>query len=193
MGGYMNEQYINKHAKTISVVVRICLLFIPSVVYLSANAQAPAITSFTPTSGCSGSLPLVTVTGTHLSGTTVVKFNGTSAASFTNVNDTTVTATPAAGTTTGTITLTTAGGTATSSQTFTVNNPGTITPYFRVNSGSWQSITLASLCQGGHLEFGSQSSAQGTAGTWTISGPNGFYSYARDTTISNLQSVNSGT
>ena len=190
----MKEQYIKEHSKISSVIVRVCLFLVLSVTYLEVNAQGtPTITSFTPTSGCSGSLPLVTITGTNLTGTTSVKFNGTAAASFTNVNSTTVTATPASGTTTGTISLTTAGGTATSSQTFTVNNPGIITPYLDFNNVGWQSTTSAPMCQGGFIEFGSQSSAQGTSGTWTISGPNGFYSYARDTMLNDLQPINSGT
>jgi hypothetical protein len=87
----------------------------------------PTISSFTPTSGCAGSLPLVTITGTNFTGVTSVLFNGTAVASYSVVNATTITATPAAGTTSGMITVTTAAGTATSGSAFTVN-PAPTTP-----------------------------------------------------------------
>ena len=77
----------------------------------------PRITSFTPTSGAVGDG--VTITGTTFTGTTSVKFNGTSAP-FTFNSDTQITASVPAGATTGPISVTTPGGTATSASNFTV-------------------------------------------------------------------------
>ncbi|MDQ2769052.1 MAG: FG-GAP-like repeat-containing protein [Bacteroidota bacterium] len=88
------------------------------------QAPAPAITSFTPTSGLVGTS--VVITGTGFTGTTAVAFNGT-AATFVVNSATQITATVAAGSTTGTIAVTTPGGTATSTGTFTVIVPLNVT------------------------------------------------------------------
>jgi hypothetical protein len=77
----------------------------------------PSVTSIEPGSGVVGEM--VTITGTGLSGTTAVAFNGTSAVTFLVNSDTQIDATVPAGATTGTVAVTTPGGTATSS-TFTV-------------------------------------------------------------------------
>jgi len=77
----------------------------------------PMLTSFTPSSGAVGTL--VTLTGLNLSGTTDVKFNGTSAA-FTPISATQVKATVPAGATTGPIAVTNALGTGTTAVKFTV-------------------------------------------------------------------------
>jgi len=78
----------------------------------------PTAKTFTPTSGPVGTL--VTITGTGLTQTTLVEFNGKSA-SFTVVSDTEITATVPTGATTGKIEVTTQGGSVTSSSKFTVN------------------------------------------------------------------------
>ena len=78
----------------------------------------PTITSFAPTTGSAGTA--VVITGTSLTGTSSVRFNGTAATSFTVNSATQVTATAPAGVTTGPISLTTPGGTATSATNFTV-------------------------------------------------------------------------
>jgi ABC-type transport system substrate-binding protein len=85
-------------------------------VWLKPTAAAPAVTSFTPTQGTTGTS--VTITGTGLTGTTGVSFDGTAAASFSVVSDTQVTATVASGTQTGPITVTGPGGSATSTTVF---------------------------------------------------------------------------
>ena len=68
----------------------------------------PIISSFTPTSGNSGTV--VTINGVNFTGTTAVHFNGTSA-NFTFGNDTQLTATVPAGATTGPISVTNGFGT----------------------------------------------------------------------------------
>ena len=81
------------------------------------GASAPTISGFSPSSAVIGAT--VTINGSHFTGVTGVRFNGSSA-SFVFVNDGRVTATVPTGATTGRITLTTPGGTATSSSNFTV-------------------------------------------------------------------------
>jgi uncharacterized repeat protein (TIGR03803 family) len=78
----------------------------------------PKITTFSPPSGPIGTL--VTITGTGLTQTTKVTFNGVSAA-FTVDSDSQLTATVPTGATTGKIVVTTKGGSAVSSTSFTVN------------------------------------------------------------------------
>jgi outer membrane protein assembly factor BamB len=82
---------------------------------------APIVSSFTPASGPVGTT--VTITGTHLSGSTTVSVNGAAVSSFTVVSDTQIAAVIAAGTTSGPISVTTPGGTATSSSNFAVTVP----------------------------------------------------------------------
>jgi hypothetical protein len=77
----------------------------------------PTISSFSPTSGPVGTL--VTINGTNFTGTTSVKFAGTTAP-FTVNSSTRIGATVPAGAATGRISVTTPGGTATSSTPFTV-------------------------------------------------------------------------
>jgi hypothetical protein len=78
---------------------------------------APTVSSFTPTSGITGAA--VTVTGTHFSGASAVKFNG-KAANFNIVSDTQINAKVPNGASTGKIAVTTAAGTGTSASNFTV-------------------------------------------------------------------------
>jgi hypothetical protein len=82
---------------------------------------APAITSFTPTSGTAGDT--VTVTGTNLAGTTEVTFNGVASTSVPVVSGTSVQAVVPASAGTGPIRITTPGGTAVTSTNFTCTTP----------------------------------------------------------------------
>ncbi len=82
----------------------------------------PAITSFNPGSGPTGTP--VAITGSNFSGATAVAFNGKAASSFVVNNATQITAVVASGTTSGKITVTTPGGTATSAGSFTVTSSG---------------------------------------------------------------------
>ncbi|HEX8329620.1 MAG TPA: CARDB domain-containing protein [Hymenobacter sp.] len=83
----------------------------------------PTISSFTPATGASGTT--VTITGTNLTGTSSVRFNGTGA-SFSAVTGTSVTAVVPAGATTGPLSLTTPDGTATSASSFVLDTPPTL-------------------------------------------------------------------
>ncbi|MHB1462728.1 MAG: beta strand repeat-containing protein, partial [Armatimonadota bacterium] len=80
--------------------------------------QLPTITSFTPTNGNVGIT--VTITGTNLTGTTEVIFNGLAAAAYTVDSDTSITVTVPDEATSGKIMVTTPGGTATSATDFYV-------------------------------------------------------------------------
>jgi len=79
---------------------------------------SPTITSFSPTSGPSGTA--VTIEGTNFTGTTAVRFGGTASGSFTVVTSTRLTAVVPSGARTGPITVTNANGTGTSATDFTV-------------------------------------------------------------------------
>jgi hypothetical protein len=81
-------------------------------------STSASITSFTPLTGPVGTS--VTLTGTHLTGATAVRFNGTPANTFNVVSATQVTATVPSGAATGAITIKSPAGTATSSGSFTV-------------------------------------------------------------------------
>ena len=81
----------------------------------------PVITTLFPVAGEAGSL--VTINGSHLTGTTGVQFNGTTS-TFTFINDTQVTATVPVGATSGACTLSATGGKATSPSSFIVTVPG---------------------------------------------------------------------
>jgi len=91
---------------------------------------SPTITSFTPTSGYSGTS--VVITGTNFSGTTAVTFGGSNVASFTVDNATQITATVGAGTS-GVVSVTTPNGTGVSSNNFTYNG------YITNANGNWNS------------------------------------------------------
>ena len=80
----------------------------------------PTITSFAPTSGEVGDT--VVITGTSLTGTTAVSFNGTAAPAFTVDSATQVTATVPAAASTGPISLTTPAGTKASTTNFVVQH-----------------------------------------------------------------------
>ncbi|MFD2034678.1 T9SS type A sorting domain-containing protein [Belliella marina] len=67
--------------------------------------------------------------------------------------------------------------------------PTAITPYLRVNGAAWQRSANASVTVGDSMQFGPQP-AQG--GSWSWSGPNGFSAFAREVTISNIQSHQTG-
>ncbi|MBN1368448.1 MAG: IPT/TIG domain-containing protein [Dehalococcoidales bacterium] len=85
------------------------------------NAPAPTITSFTPTSGGSGDS--IVITGTNLTGTTMVSFGGTAAATFSVNSNTQITAVLGNGSS-GAITVETSGGIS-AKDGFTYSSPAT--------------------------------------------------------------------
>ena len=93
----------------------------------------PKIISFTPGSGPVGSG--VTISGENFTGTTVVRFNGVSAA-FTVNSATQISATVPAGATTGPLSVTTPGGTATTVGGFSVVTAAPVISSFNPTSGS---------------------------------------------------------
>ena len=95
---------------------------------------APAISSFTPTSGPVGTS--VRVNGANFGGTTAVAFNGTSAPGFVvDTAGTSLTVAVPTGATTGRVTVTTAGGTAVSATDFTVAAAAPTITSFSPSSG----------------------------------------------------------
>jgi hypothetical protein len=83
-----------------------------------SSSNPPTITSFTPTSGSSGTS--VVITGKAFDDASSVQFNGSDASSFTVNSSTKITATVPDQASTGPISVTTPGGTGTSSSTFAV-------------------------------------------------------------------------
>jgi len=129
---------------------------------VNAPPAPPTITSFSPTSGPVGTN--VTITGTNFTGTTGVKFAGTSA-SFTVASDTTLTAGVPSGALTGTISVTAPGGTATSANTFTVTPPAPTISSFTPASGpvgTKVTITGTNFAGTTRVTFG------GTSATFTV-------------------------
>ncbi len=88
-------------------------------------ANAPTITSFSPTSGMASGSPMDTVhiTGTNLTWVSGLKFNGTSAWALSLDSDTHITTIVPVGATTGKITVDSAAGTGTSADDFVILDP----------------------------------------------------------------------
>jgi hypothetical protein len=90
---------------------------------LVATAAGPCITSFTPTTGNSGTV--VTLTGAGFTGATAVTFGGVAATTFSATSNTELTATVPAAAVTGPIVVTTPAGSGTSATNFTVTTTTT--------------------------------------------------------------------
>ncbi|MEO5974866.1 MAG: IPT/TIG domain-containing protein [Ilumatobacteraceae bacterium] len=125
---------------------------------------APTITGFSSSSGPAAGGTTVTITGTNLSGTTSVTFDGTAGTSISNVSATSVTViTPAHAAGPVNVVLSTVGGTATATNGFTFIAPPTITTVApssgSTNGGTTVTITGTNLTGTSSVTFG------GLAGT----------------------------
>lgn len=130
----------------------------------STPVAAPTITSFTPTTGPTGTS--LTITGTNLTGTYAVVVNNVVATGLTGNTATSITATVPSIGTTGAVKVFTAGGVATSSGSFTVTVPlpqlATPTGYSATSpSATNLSQTLSAV-------------ANATGYTWEIATNSGF-------------------
>ena len=101
--------------------------------FTTSSATAPTLSSFSPTSGGTGTS--VTITGTNFTGATSVNFGGTAASSFTVNSATQITAMVGSGST-GKVTVTTPGSTATSTGDFTYTAVTVGTYYVDIVSGN---------------------------------------------------------
>jgi hypothetical protein len=100
----------------------------------------PTVTSFLPASGGVGMT--VTVKGTHFTGATAVKFNGTSASTFNVVSDTQLTVVVPGGSTTGQIAVYNPANHGTSVASFTVLPLPSITTFTPSSGGVGRSVTI---------------------------------------------------
>jgi len=69
---------------------------------------------------------------------------------------------------------------------------GTITPYASVAGEGWKQDTLFTVQPGQDLTFGPSSSEGNEAGTWAWRGPNGFFSFDRQVTVSTMNAAKAG-
>jgi len=128
---------------------------------------APIIASFTPGSGLAG--VEVTVIGSNFSGASDVKFNATSASTFTIDSATQIRATVPAGATSGKISVTTLGGTALSAADFTVILSAPIISSFSPSSGV---VGIEVTISGSHLNGASEVKFNTTpASTFIVDSP----------------------
>ena len=124
----------------------------------------PSVAGFQPGSGPIGAT--VTITGSNLSGTSVVSFNGTSA-SFAVASAAQVTATVPSGATSGKISVTTASGTASSGSSFNVTvplQPPTITGFNPISGLTGSSVIIS----GTNLTGASSLKLNGTAASFIV-------------------------
>ncbi|MDZ7695561.1 MAG: IPT/TIG domain-containing protein [Deltaproteobacteria bacterium] len=127
--------------------------------------EAPTITSFTPTSGGTGTI--VTITGTNLSGVTAMNFGGTGPSDFTVDNDTQITATVGSGST-GKVSVTAPGGTATSNDNFTFIDAPTITSFTPTSGGNGTTVVITGThFAGTEVKFGGTPAASFTVDSET--------------------------
>ena len=113
----------------------------------------PLVTSFSPSSATVGSS--IVLKGVNFTGASAVKFNGTSASSYTVDSDTQITAKLATTTTDGKVAVTTSKGTGTSSGTFKVLPSITSFSPSGGNAGTTVTIDGGGFTSGATVKFGS--------------------------------------
>lgn len=136
----------------------------PASFTVTSTAPAPTISGFAPTSAQTGAT--IIVSGTDLTGTTGVAFNG-SAATFSVLSNTQISATVPSSATTGRITATTPTGTATSGTNFTVTAPAAPPVINGFSPASGQSGTSVTIT-GGNLTGATEVSFNGAASTFSV-------------------------
>jgi hypothetical protein len=126
----------------------------------AATLTGLAIPTFSPTSGCSNSGQLVTITGSGFTSSSTVSFNGT-AAPTTFISETQLTATLPNNATTGPITVTIPGtGTVTSNSNFTINpNPTDVTA----------TASQSTICEGETVSLSSNATSNSNTATTLLS------------------------
>jgi len=139
----------------------------------------PAISGFSPSSGCQGATGIV-ITGTNFTGATSVNFNGVTASYVVN-SSTQITASVPATATTGTISVTTPSGTANSASSFTVNP-------LPVAAGAISGTV--SVCQGASQTY-SVTNVSGVTYSWSL--PSGWSGTSTTNSIIATVGSNSGT
>jgi hypothetical protein len=128
-------------------------------------AGPPTVSSFTPTSGPVGTS--VDIQGTNFTGTTGVKFNGTSDPSFIVNSPTDITAHVPAGATSGPVSVTTPGGTATSSGSFAVIPPPSISSFTPTSGPVGTTVTIT----GTNFTGATSVKFNGSAASYTVNSP----------------------
>ncbi|WP_378945955.1 cadherin-like beta sandwich domain-containing protein [Mesorhizobium sp. ANAO-SY3R2] len=127
-------------------------------VTVTRAAAAPTLTSAAPNSGNAAGGTTVTLSGSNLTGASAVRFGGTSASSFTVVNDTTITATiPAHAAGSVDVSVNTPGGSATLTSGFTYTlasdatlanltiSSGTLSPGFAAGTTSYTAAVASNV------------------------------------------------
>ena len=69
---------------------------------------------------------------------------------------------------------------------------GTITTHVTVSNGGWQETTTVTARPGEDVKFGPSCSAGNDEGTWSWRGPNGYFAYGREQTISVMNAAKAG-
>ena len=131
---------VGQHTITLRVADSAGRWSYPLVDTFMVTQGAPTIASFAPAQGPIGQS--VVITGCGFTGATAVKFNTTSAASFTVNSNTQITAAVAAGTTTGKITVTKASLSGQSAGNFTVILPPTVSAISPTTGYAGDSVTV---------------------------------------------------
>ena len=166
-------------------------IYVSDTVLFNIQPCTPTITSFSPTSGGTGTS--VSIYGTNFTGATAVTFGGTAAASITVNSSTLITAVVGSGST-GKVTVTTPGGTATSSADFTFTL-GVISGTVYQSDGTTPitgvqiQVNVQSGNPCGPFQGVASTTTNSTNGTYSITGvpPGTYYLHANNMNQSNYQ------